>query len=100
MCGSCYRTAPWCRRKGRTLPGAINDVRTGGGRRWRLVCGGCRMPDDNTAANTAHLVIVGASGDLTARYLVPALAELWNQGHLDEGFRVLGIARDDWSSVT
>ena len=58
------------------------------------------MPNNNAAANTAHLVILGASGDLTARYLVPALAELWNQGRLNDGFRVLGIARDDWSNVT
>jgi glucose-6-phosphate 1-dehydrogenase len=46
-----------------------------------------------------HLVIFGASGDLTRRYLVPALSELWRQGFLAEGFRVLGIARDDWDTA-
>lgn len=44
------------------------------------------------------LVIVGASGDLTARFLIPAIARLHQAGKLPEGFRILGIARDDWNT--
>jgi glucose-6-phosphate 1-dehydrogenase len=44
------------------------------------------------------LVIFGASGDLTARFLIPAIARLHQAGKLPEDFRVLGIARDDWNS--
>ncbi|MDX2431120.1 MAG: glucose-6-phosphate dehydrogenase, partial [Bacteroides sp.] len=39
------------------------------------------------------LVIFGASGDLTRRKLIPALAELKKLGHLPEKFAVLGIGR-------
>ena len=57
------------------------------------------MPE-HPAAHTPDLVIFGASGDLTSRYLVPALAELWSEGHLDERLRVVGVARDEWDSAT
>ena len=39
------------------------------------------------------LVIFGASGDLTARKLVPALYKLYKDKHLPEHFAVLGVAR-------
>ena len=39
------------------------------------------------------LVIFGASGDLTARKLVPALYKLYKDKHLSEHFVVLGVAR-------
>jgi len=39
------------------------------------------------------LVIFGASGDLTARKLVPALYKLYQEKHLPEHFVVLGVAR-------
>ena len=45
-----------------------------------------------------RLVIFGASGDLTARELMPALARLHEAGQLPPGFSVLGIARDDWGT--
>jgi len=45
-----------------------------------------------------RLVIFGAGGDLTARELMPALAQLHEAGQLPPGFSVLGIARDDWST--
>jgi glucose-6-phosphate 1-dehydrogenase len=45
-----------------------------------------------------RLVIFGASGDLTARELMPALARLHEAGQLPSGFSVLGIARDDWGT--
>ncbi|MEK6155624.1 glucose-6-phosphate dehydrogenase [Flavobacteriaceae bacterium 3-367] len=46
---------------------------------------------------TAHqmLVIFGASGDLTARKLIPALFNLYKGKHLPENFVVLGVSRSD-----
>ncbi len=41
------------------------------------------------------LVIFGASGDLTARKILPALAELADRGRLNERFRVIGVARTE-----
>jgi glucose-6-phosphate 1-dehydrogenase len=43
-----------------------------------------------------HLVIFGAAGDLSARYLLPALAQLYERGKLPEDFRVIGVHRRDW----
>jgi glucose-6-phosphate 1-dehydrogenase len=44
------------------------------------------------------LVIFGASGDLTSRYLMPALAQLETAGHLPKDLEVIGTARDDWDT--
>lgn len=43
-----------------------------------------------------ELVILGAGGDLTSRYLVPALAELDAAGVLPTGFTVTGVDRRSW----
>jgi glucose-6-phosphate 1-dehydrogenase len=43
------------------------------------------------------LVMFGASGDLTARKLLPALASLADKGSLAEGLVLIGIARTKWS---
>ena len=43
------------------------------------------------------LVIFGASGDLTARKILPALARLADRGVLDDGFTLIGVARTEWS---
>jgi glucose-6-phosphate 1-dehydrogenase len=43
------------------------------------------------------MVIFGASGDLTARKILPALAELANRGRLNPQFTVIGVARTKWS---
>lgn len=43
------------------------------------------------------LVIFGASGDLTARKLIPAILNLAQGGHLPENFVVLGASRSEWS---
>ncbi|MGH8994875.1 MAG: glucose-6-phosphate dehydrogenase [Acidimicrobiales bacterium] len=43
------------------------------------------------------MVIFGASGDLTARKILPALAELANRGRLSEQFSVVGVARTEWT---
>jgi len=41
----------------------------------------------------AHLVILGASGDLTLRKLMPALTSLHASGRLGAGFSVVGVSR-------
>ncbi len=43
------------------------------------------------------LVIFGASGDLTSRKILPALASLAERGKLNENFTVIGVARTPWS---
>jgi len=43
------------------------------------------------------LVIFGASGDLTARKILPALANLADLGRLSDGFTLIGVARTQWS---
>jgi glucose-6-phosphate 1-dehydrogenase len=43
------------------------------------------------------LVIFGASGDLTARKILPALASLAEHGRLSDRFTVIGVARTEWS---
>jgi glucose-6-phosphate 1-dehydrogenase len=42
-----------------------------------------------------RFVILGVLGDLAARYLLPALAELLAAGRLPEGFSITGVARED-----
>ncbi len=39
------------------------------------------------------LLIFGASGDLTARKLIPALFQLWNKGFLSDRAAIIGVAR-------
>jgi glucose-6-phosphate 1-dehydrogenase len=48
------------------------------------------IPDDS------NIVIFGASGDLTARMLVPALFHLYTNKQLPEKFFVLGVSRSDY----
>ena len=43
------------------------------------------------------VVIVGASGDLTARKLVPALYELFVKNALPHPFLIVGCSRTDWT---
>jgi glucose-6-phosphate 1-dehydrogenase len=43
-----------------------------------------------------RLVILGATGDLTARYLLPGLAALRDGGHIDDNFRLIAVGREDW----
>jgi glucose-6-phosphate 1-dehydrogenase len=43
-----------------------------------------------------RLAIFGATGDLTARYLLPALAALRAGGLLGDGFRLTGAGREAW----
>ena len=45
----------------------------------------------------SHLVIFGASGDLTARMLIPALVHLFATKQLPDRFFVLGVSRSKFS---
>lgn len=42
-------------------------------------------------------VIFGAAGDLTSRYLMPALVHVIKAGHLDPTVSILGVSRQDWT---
>lgn len=42
-------------------------------------------------------MILGGSGDLAGRYLLPALAELHRAGTLPAGLTIVGAGRHDWS---
>jgi len=50
-----------------------------------------------TKTENQLLVIFGASGDLTARKLIPAILNLAKDDHLPENFVVLGASRSAWS---
>jgi glucose-6-phosphate 1-dehydrogenase len=43
-------------------------------------------------------VIFGAAGDLTSRYLMPALVHVIKAGHLDPDVSILGVSRQDWTT--
>lgn len=45
-----------------------------------------------------RLVVLGATGDLTARYLLPAMVALRAAGHLGDHFQLTGASREDWNS--
>jgi glucose-6-phosphate 1-dehydrogenase len=55
------------------------------------------LPPVLSKAPPAAMVIFGASGDLTARKILPALARLADRGVLDDGFTVIGVARTPWT---
>lgn len=48
-------------------------------------------------AETATVAIFGASGDLTARKLMPALFDSWNDGYLSDEAPIVGVARREKS---
>ncbi|MDG9687563.1 glucose-6-phosphate dehydrogenase [Streptomyces sp. DH18] len=45
-----------------------------------------------------RLAVFGATGDLTARYLLPALAALRAAGHLGDQMQLTGASREDWTT--
>ncbi|MHB9847858.1 glucose-6-phosphate dehydrogenase [Streptomyces krungchingensis] len=45
-----------------------------------------------------RLAVFGATGDLAARYLLPALVALRAAGHLGDQLQLTGASREDWSS--
>jgi glucose-6-phosphate 1-dehydrogenase len=46
-----------------------------------------------------RLVIFGATGDLTARYLLPAVASLRAAGEIDDAFQLIAVGRENWSGT-
>ena len=50
------------------------------------------MAEENTSP-----VILGATGDLARRKLLPALFQLACKGRLPEGLRIVGFARQQYS---
>ncbi len=57
----------------------------------------CRLDDGHKAVDPCAIVIFGASGDLTARKLIPALYHLFCEKALPDPFRVVGFARREKS---
>src|SRR5690348_16114022 len=59
-------------------------------------------PHANTGAgrpgDPCIMVIIGASGDLTKRKLIPALYNLALDGLLSKEFAILGVGRSDFTS--
>ncbi|MFN3408671.1 MAG: glucose-6-phosphate dehydrogenase [Limisphaerales bacterium] len=57
----------------------------------------CRLDHARKAVEPCTLVIFGASGDLTARKLIPALYHLFKDGQMPADFRIVGFARREKS---
>src|SRR5262245_27751466 len=53
----------------------------------------CRQGHTRKTVEPCSIVIFGASGDLTARKLVPALYHLFKENQMPKDFRVVGFAR-------
>ncbi|MCX8155705.1 MAG: glucose-6-phosphate dehydrogenase [Verrucomicrobiae bacterium] len=53
----------------------------------------CQLDSGRKVDTPCTVVIFGASGDLTARKLIPALYHLYAEGRLPEPFQVIGVAR-------
>ena len=53
----------------------------------------CRLDSRRKAAEPCSIVIFGASGDLTARKLIPALYHLFIEKQLPSPVRIIGFAR-------
>ncbi len=61
----------------------------------------CHIEESRKAVEPCSIVIFGASGDLTARKLIPALYHLFKEKQMPPEFRVIGFARrektdDSW----
>src|SRR5439155_8986766 len=53
----------------------------------------CRLEFGRKTVEPCTIVIFGASGDLTARKLIPAFYHLYREKQLPAPFRILGFAR-------
>jgi glucose-6-phosphate 1-dehydrogenase len=58
----------------------------------------CRIEETRKTVEPCSIVIFGASGDLTARKLIPALYHLFMAKQLPNPFRVIGFARREKSN--
>src|SRR5512137_961016 len=61
----------------------------------------CQLGQTRKSVDPCSIVIFGASGDLTARKLIPALYHLFKEQQMPADFRVVGFARrektdDSW----
>lgn len=52
-----------------------------------------QQPSETSIRGEASILIFGASGDLTARKLIPALFDLWKDGYLSDASPIIGVAR-------
>jgi glucose-6-phosphate 1-dehydrogenase len=59
----------------------------------------CRLDSGRKLVEPCSIVIFGASGDLTARKLVPALYHLFKDKQMPAAFRVVGFARREKSDA-
>src|SRR6187399_2321403 len=57
----------------------------------------CRLDFTRKTVEPCSIVIFGASGDLTARKLIPALYHLFCEKQLPNPFRIIGFARREKS---
>src|SRR5580692_4492039 len=57
----------------------------------------CRLDDSKKTVEPCSIVIYGASGDLTARKLIPAIYHLFKEKQMPSDFRVIGFARREKS---
>ncbi len=55
------------------------------------------MSAEPTPAEPVSVVVIGASGDLARKKIVPALFALYSQGFLPDSFRLFGFARSSFS---
>jgi len=55
------------------------------------------MENNGTCKNPTTIVIFGASGDLTARKLIPALYNNYKKNRLISPIKIIGVARRDWN---
>lgn len=46
-----------------------------------------------------QIIILGGTGDLSKRKLLPALLDLYGRGMLPESFNIIGLARSEWSNA-
>jgi glucose-6-phosphate 1-dehydrogenase len=61
----------------------------------RLDADACLAP---APSDPCSIVILGASGDLTLRMLMPALFSLYRSRRLPESFRIVGCGRTPWTA--
>jgi glucose-6-phosphate 1-dehydrogenase len=57
----------------------------------------CRLSEGPKVLEPCSIIIFGASGDLTARKLIPALYHLWKEQQMPPAFRIIGMARREKS---
>ena len=60
----------------------------------------CRLGESRKPLELCSIVIFGASGDLTARKLIPALYHLHKEKQMPPDFRIVGFARREKTDAT